>query len=275
MPSPAETLATQLMTSLGPDFDTPVINFNDSLYAMPSKAANPLYEEVDRPVIRDLTTGIVGGDGYFDKIMASMRAHLEEEYSKGRITGDQFTKAYIELTSLAMNTALQFMTARDQGYWQAVTAQQMAQKAEVDVVTSRVGLATAKVGYASAEGQAQILEAQYVLAVLQTAGESAKYDLATSQIELVEEQKETARSQTLNTRTDGAVVAGTVGKQKELYDQQIDSYQKDAAFKVGKIFADSWLTQKTIDEGLTPPTELTNATVQTVLNRLRTSVALV
>jgi hypothetical protein len=70
-------------------------------------------------------------------------------------------------------------------------------------------------------------------------------------------------------------VAGTVGKQKELYDQQIDSYQKDAAFKVGKIFADSWLTQKTIDEGLTPPTELTNATVQTVLNRLRTSVALV
>ncbi|MBQ5153795.1 hypothetical protein EGM85_11085, partial [Macrococcus caseolyticus] len=58
-------------------------------------------------------------------------------------------------------------------------------------------------------------------------------------------------------------------KQKELYTQQITSYQRDAEVKAAKLFTDAWITQKTIDEGLTPPNGFTNASVDDVLSTVK------
>ena len=86
---------------------------------------------------------------------------------------------------------------------------------------------------------------------------------------ILEEQKESERAKTLDTRTDATTIVGSIGKQKDLYTQQIDSYIKDARHKASKMYLDGWITQKTLDEGLLAPTELTNATVDTVLNSMR------
>ena len=87
---------------------------------------------------------------------------------------------------------------------------------------------------------------------------------------LVEEQSEVQRAQTMDTRTDGiTTIEGSVGKQKDLYDQQIDSYVKDAQYKAGKMYLDAWITQKTLDEGLLPPGEFTTAAVGDVLHSIR------
>jgi hypothetical protein len=48
-------------------------------------------------------------------------------------------------------------------------------------------------------------------------------------------------------RTDGALIVGSIGKQKALYDQQITSYKRDAEHKATKLFTDTWITQKTLD----------------------------
>ena len=93
--------------------------------------------------------------------------------------------------------------------------------------------------------------------------------LISEQIKLTVEQMESERSKTLDTRTDGATVEGSVGKQKDLYDQQIDSFIKDAAYKAAKMYFDGWVTQKTMDEGLTAPTQLTNAEINSVLQKVR------
>lgn len=274
MPVPAKTLATELLTELGQEFSFPPLDLSGADYQLPDDLGNPLYADISRPEVEELTSGVVEGTGSFDRIMSSLKAHLEDQYTRGLITGDQYTKAYIEMTSMALNAAMQFVIQGDQAYWQNLLLQQQGRRAEVELVTTRVGLATAKAQYQAAQAQAEILEAQYVQAVLGIANEDARYNGTLAQIDLVREQLETARAQTTNTRTNGDAVTGVVGKQKDLYTQQIDSYQKDAAFKVGKMYVDSWLTQKTIDEGLTPPNELINTTVNTVLNRLRTSVAL-
>ena len=108
--------------------------------------------------------------------------------------------------------------------------------------------------------------------------ESRQYALDNTlpaQLSLVQEQRESERAKTLDTRTDNLVVAGSVGKQKELYTQQIDSFQKDAKHKAAKMYLDGWITQKTLDEGLLAPTELQNATVDTVLASVRTENGLV
>jgi len=91
------------------------------------------------------------------------------------------------------------------------------------------------------------------------------------QLDLVKEQREAERSKTLDTRTDGVTIVGSVGKQKDLYTQQIDSFIKDAKFKTAKMYLDGWITQKTLDEGLTAPSELTNTEINEVLVANRTA----
>lgn len=94
-------------------------------------------------------------------------------------------------------------------------------------------------------------------------------DLLGKQIVLTEEQGEAERAKTLDTRSDGSTVEGSVGKQKDLYDQQIDSFIKDAQHKVAKMYLDVWITQKTLDEGTNVPTEITNPNIGAVIQNTR------
>ena len=86
---------------------------------------------------------------------------------------------------------------------------------------------------------------------------------------LLGEQGESERAKTLDTRADAVTVVGSIGKQKDLYAEQINSFVKDAQHKTAKMYLDSWITQKTLDEGLVPPTEFENAQVNIVLARVR------
>lgn len=110
---------------------------------------------------------------------------------------------------------------------------------------------------------------------LETDVETKEYQLNNIlpvQLDLVKEQREAERAKTLDTRTDLSAVTGSIGKQKDLYTQQIDSFVKDAKYKVAKMYLDNWITQKTLDENITPPTELTAANAGIVLANYRSSV---
>lgn len=96
-------------------------------------------------------------------------------------------------------------------------------------------------------------------------------DLLDEQIILTTEQGEAERAKTLDTRADGATVEGSVGKQKDLYDQQIDSFIKDAQHKTAKMFLDSWITRKTLDIGVPVPSEFSETNVSNVFNNVRTN----
>jgi len=91
------------------------------------------------------------------------------------------------------------------------------------------------------------------------------------QIILTTEQGEKERAQTLDTRSDGATVEGQIGKQKDLYDQQIDSFIKDAQQKAGKLFLDTWITRKTLDDAVQPAIEFEVDAVGDVLGAIRTN----
>lgn len=93
--------------------------------------------------------------------------------------------------------------------------------------------------------------------------------LMPKQLELLGEQVNTQRAQTGNNRSDGSALSGVLGKQIELYNQQIISYQRDAQVKAAKMFTDAWITQKTIDEGTLPPNGFTNASIDTVLSAIK------
>lgn len=259
------------------DFSIPEIDLSGSQYQFPFGSDSALYKPVAPITLAQLTERKVGGNGAFDALMEGMNAHLKAEYEKGRITGAEYTKAYIALTEGAMSNAVSFLINRDQAFWQA-------QNAQVQAITALVQLETAKVQLAAVQLEAMNQRANYALTKIRLAGESVAYctaqfnlnDMLPAQLllneaqrKMVSEQMEAQRAQTLNTRTDGATITGVLGKQKDLYSQQITSYQRDSENKAARLFTDAWITMKTIDEGLIPPTNFQNASVDTVLTRVK------
>lgn len=204
----------------------------------------------DSPLLRkpcgvdnsDLTERKVDGCGTFDILMSSVYAHLRTEFDKNRITGAEYTKAYIALTEAVISNSVQFLLQKENAYWQAVAGQ-------LEVVKTAKAIEEIEQNIINKTKEALILDEQR---------------------KLVKEQMESQLAQTLDVRTDSAAVSGLIKTQKDLYKQQIDSYKRDAETKVGKLLIDTWTTQKTVDEGLTAPTQVSNANLDTLISALRT-----
>lgn len=189
----------------------------------------------------DLTERKVDGCGTFDILMSSVYAHLRTEFDKNRITGAEYTKAYIALTESVISNSVQFLLQKENAYWQAVAGQ-------LEVVKTAKAIEEIEQNIINKTKEALILDEQR---------------------KLVKEQMESQLAQTLDVRTDSAAVSGLIKTQKDLYKQQIDSYKRDAETKVGKLLIDTWTTQKTVDEGLTAPTQVSNANLDTLITALR------
>lgn len=270
----SEVEANRLLDELtkGEDFTLPEIDMSGPEWDIPGGDSSPIFGQIDKITTESLTTRQVGGAGVFDALMESARNHLKAEFKENRITGGEYTKAYIAAMESCMGNAVQFLLGRDQSYWAAALAQ-------IQAVTARVQLATSKAQFVLAKVQALTAKSEYALTKMKIATESETYcaalfnssQLLPQQLKLLVEQTESQRANTLDNRTDGAAVTGTVGKQKELYSQQITSYKRDAEVKAAKLFTDAWITQKTIDEGLVPPNGFTNASLDPILTTLKSN----
>ena len=270
----AEVEANLLLEELtkGDDFTLPDIDMSGPEWDIPGGDDSPIFGAITKVTNESLTTREVGGSGTFDALMESAHNHLKAEFKANRITGGEYTKAYIAMMESCMSNAVQFLLGRDQAYWAAALAQ-------IQAVTARVTLATSKAQFVLAKLQALSAKSEYALTKMKIATESETYcaalfnasQMLPQQLKLLTEQTEAQRAQTLDTRSDGATVTGSVGKQKELYSQQITSYQRDAEVKASKLFTDAWITQKTIDEGLNPPNGFTNASIDTILTKLKSN----
>ena len=430
----ADVVANDLIDSLlaGKDFTVPNVELNADSLKLPTGSNIEMYASILRLSVSDLTQEKVGGTGAFDALMTSVKAHLREEYEKGRITGAEYTKAYAELVTASMAHATQFLLGKDQVYWtsqlsqiQSVTAMLQMESERVklaalkfDALTSEANYALTKLKLANEDAQycinkynleqmlpaqkalldaqvlgqvanndkaryeltnmlpkqseglglandgklienntatynlssilpkqAAMLEAQrdgqviqndqgrytlqnlmpaqleklvadiegvqantdiarYNLSVLlpvqhltakytleqmmpsqkamvdsQKQGQDVANQVATynkeftvpQQYQLLKEQTETQRAQTADNRSDGAAVVGYVGKQKDLYSQQIDSFKRDAEIKAAKLVSDGWMTQKTIDEAALTPASFQQNMVDAVLQRVKTN----
>lgn len=274
MPADTEALSLLATITAGVSFDIPAVDLSDPVFALPGDETAEFYNAVARVSLSDISDKTIEGPGAFDWFMAAQKQHLLEEHDNGRITGAEYTKAYIALAELAMTNAVQFMLTREAQFWEA-------QKGQIEAITLRAALEQQKQNTAKAVIDANTSKAQYALTVLKLASEEVTYDSAKYSLDnilpkqglLITEQMEAARAQTMDTRSDGVTtIVGSVGKQKALYDQQIVSYQRDSEIKAAKVFADSWITQKTIDEGLLAPNAFTNASLDNVFDVVKTNL---
>ncbi|ALA45527.1 virion structural protein [Achromobacter phage vB_AxyP_19-32_Axy12] len=294
----AELEANSLLTALlqGENFELPDIDMSGTDWDLPGGINNPVLGEIPRLTNDDLTTKSVDGTGTFDYLMKSVSEHLKAEFKANRITGADYVRAYIELTEAAMNNATQFLVQRDGAFYQAALVQMQvlnqraalaiakaqfvnmkfeALTAKSNYALTKLKLSTESAGYCTAQyNLSTMLPQQFILLKEQTANAVETTKLTTGQIAMVREQMESQRSQTTDVRSDGLPVTGLTGKQKQLYDQQITSYKRDAEVKAAKLFTDAWITQKTIDEGLSPPNNFANPSLDAILGTLKSNNAL-
>lgn len=267
-----EEEAKELFTQLAADLTVriPSPNFSGPEWEIPGGTASDLYRVVEKLRNEDLTTGITGGTGTFDILMRSIGHHIQTEHKNNRITGAEYTKAYIAAIDSALGSAVQFLLGKDAAYWNAVTAQ-------LGALTAKVQLQNAMIESARLQLDAATSKANYALTKSKIGTESINYCVGKFQLEqmlptqqlLVKEQIEVQSAQTKDIRTDGIPVTGVIGKQKELHSQQIDSYKKDIQLKAARIFTDAWITQKTLDDEIIPPTNFNNASVNNVLQSVK------
>lgn len=168
----------------------------------------------------------------------------------------------------------------------------LIKKQQVLVSVAEVAIAQAKLANIPKEGL--LLDAQTSIATYNVAtklpaetamltsqktgqdknNEIAAYTLTNlnpAQLTLIKEQGEVQRAQTLDVRADGAAVSGSVKSQKDLYAQQVVSYQRSAQLNAAKVFADAFTAESALTDGAGgSPTAINATNVSAVLTTLRT-----
>lgn len=64
--------------------------------------------------ITEITQGKLTGTGVFDKLMASVTAHLDDQYNKGRIKGAEYASVYLGAVQSAMQQSVSFVLGEQQ-----------------------------------------------------------------------------------------------------------------------------------------------------------------
>jgi hypothetical protein len=180
-----------------------------------------------------LTTKIPDSTGIFDELMTSVREHLETQYDKDRITGEEFGKLYVSAMGQAMQTAVSFLLGRETANLQNLLLKEQIYTAQLENGRKIEEVLTQ-------QKQQQLIDAQIV-------GMDKDNDLKDKELLIKIQQENFIEEQTNNLvkdlalkdknilliqeQIDTAVAQQTLinkdvdirDKQLDLYDEQIDS----------------------------------------------------
>lgn len=180
----ADTVASSLFSALtAGTVSVPAVNLTSAEFALPEAEGNPFYQNLSPITEAMLTTGKVGGTGMFDTLMSSIGSHLEREHKQGRITGKEYSEAWVNAMAAALSTATQFVLSKDQSHYQAQLAQLQVRMAETQTVTERLNAEITKAKLVQSQTEALTAAAALALTKLQLARENAQYDQTVAQTE--------------------------------------------------------------------------------------------
>lgn len=232
--------------TVGPMPTPPIVDLDlpqNFLDAIANKVLSVDNSELTSGEVIDVTQVMdINEEGIFDVLMASVRNHLLDEYQKNRITGAEYAKAYIALTTAAMENATQFALGKNTAYWQGVAAQGQALQAKAAVEQAKVQI------YAT-EVQSHLYIAQICNYHADTGIKKFQLsDMLPKQLDILKEQEKNEAAQNRDKFAPGGPdTGGILGSQRDLYRQQKISYQQDIRQKSALAFADFWMQLFALD----------------------------
>lgn len=288
------------------NFNLDNLHINPDDFRLPDGLLDKIINYKVSATLEEVTTKDPDGTGAFDTFMTAISKHLEKEFSQGRIVGADYSNAYIAAMQMALQQAVDFVLKKDQVYISATTAQLAAIDAAIGIIKSKIALITAQIQayiaqtqYAGEKLKLSNLHETYITLIAQynklceevnvqkaqTSGTrtdnatvagsiGAQIQMINEQIKLVREQIESARAQTLDTRTDGTVVKGQIGKQKDVASQQIIAFKQKAGIDAANIASNAWITSKGMNDAVEAPTSMQNAALNNVVDQVYANAGL-
>lgn len=218
--------------------------------------------------IKDITDGKIDGNGVFDELMKSVKAHLKEEYDSQRIRGSEYTQVYIASIQAAMQQSIEWYLGAEIAKNQALLLEKQIegqekqnellaeQKEQLIAQTELIRVQTAN---AEAEGELiphqkellikqgmqvavniDLLEQQTLTEVENT--KTAKFnidEMLPVQKSIMEQKLITEQAQTQDV-SDKGPITGIVGAQVELYKKQKDGYDRNAEQQAVRALTDTY-----------------------------------
>ncbi len=235
--------------------------------------------------INDLTSGTVGGTGVFDKLMTSLRAHLEAEFREGRIKGTEYAQVYLGGMQEVLRASSEFLLQKSKVALEALVLEQAVLRAQIEV--EKIGLerdilqaTLPKVQAETALIQQQLLNAiqDRLVSVAQECKLKAEFDLTNATI-LKVNQEETILAQKFlteraQTQSVGVDPLSVIGKQNALYTAQTAGFARDAEHKAAQLMISTWQVRRTTDEGTqaNAGNALDDATIKRAVDKMLTGV---
>ena len=105
----ANAIFAELTEDIGIELPEIDISGEDFEFPFGKDSDSALYKEVQPLYLFALTDGTVDGNGAFDKVMQGIKAHLLEEFKSNRITGGEYTKAYIAMVEAGLANGVAFL----------------------------------------------------------------------------------------------------------------------------------------------------------------------
>lgn len=233
------------------DTDFPIPDVSGIVMPTLPALDNDLFLGMPEISIEDLTEGKTNGSGVFDKLMTSVTAHLDRERAAGRITNNDFAKSYVEFSTAALGSALQFVLQKDQAKWAAIAAQNQAKLVIVELTKAEIELEEAKMRMQLMAFQAAGAKAQVALSKMQLA--TAKVDYCTSEYNLAEilpKQADNLTAQKLQIEAQTDQVTAQTG-QIALDNLRIQAQTAQITEQTARIVIENALTEAQTDQVIT------------------------
>ena len=214
--------------------------------------------------LAELTTATLDGAGVFDTLMRANKAHLEAEYTKGRIKGSEYATVYLGSLEAVMNAALQFLLQREKSMAEIALVEAQTAKVNAEILLVEQQRLNAVIEATVLTAQKCKLDAEFDV-LMQTKLKTAQ------ETELLLWKVNTEKAQTIALGVDDNSV---VGKQKLLYAAQTTGFARDAEQKAAKLMVDSWSVRRTTDEATVADAVnvLNDAAIGRAVNKLLTGV---
>ena len=246
----------------------------------------PTIPTVNPILLSDLTTAEVTGSGVFDVLMQATKAHLEQEFTKGRIKGNEYATVYLGSLEHVLRGSIDFLLQKDKMALDALLVASQIELAQVEKDKALAQLENIRAELPKIQAEIELIQAQKALAdqnLLKIPAEIALLEaqaantiqetsnLVTQKAVLVatecklrgeydvlmETKLKTAEEKTLlmwktatekgQTLATGVDPDSVIGRQKELYRAQTNGFARDAEQKAAKILVDSWNVRRTTD----------------------------
>lgn len=250
-------------------------------------------DAVDFDLISD---GCTDGDGVFDQMMKSIKAHLLEEYNAQRIRGSEYSQVYLGAMQSAMQQSIQWQLSAQTAANQAelIAAQTTQTEKQTELTEEQIAQVVAATELTKEQTNTQVeqtrlvgqqadnLELEADNIPKQGQNIDANTDLTKTQDENVRAQTALVQEQTINAEKEGLIldetktktkneadvigqkyiteqaqtkdttdqgtVAGVIGRQIKLYENQTDGFIRDAEQKATKIAMDAWSVLRTTND---------------------------